>query len=124
MSKYNETFKDKFQRTSCKIKNKVRNFSLNAKEGVKKFWRENKDIIIVVAPIAGSILVKQMTHTNKKKQLKSEQDLKDLYIYDRKKGHYWPLQRKPKASEWIEIDARRENGEELYNILASMDLLR
>ena len=43
--------------------------------------------------------------------LTKEQNLKDLYCYDRSLGHYWKLRRELTNEEWLEIDKRKKNGE-------------
>ena len=56
--------------------------------------------------------------------LQKEQDLKDLYVYDRSLGIYHELRRKLRPSEALEIDRRRSDGESMAHILASMRLLK
>ncbi len=102
----------------------IRNFGHQVEFKVGEFWDKNaywiKPAIPVVAPIVLVIIKQAKTDHNHRK----EQELKDLYIYDRSAGHYWPLCRKPKASEWVEIDSRKAAGEDYYVILTDMKLLR
>ena len=55
--------------------------------------------------------------------LAKEQNLKDLYCYDRSLGHYWKLRRELTNEEWLEIDKRKKNGERLSDILDDMRVL-
>ena len=55
--------------------------------------------------------------------LAKEQDLKDLYCYDRSLGHYWKLRRELTNDEWLEIDKRKKEGERLSDILDDMKVL-
>ena len=59
----------------------------------------------------------------KQKQIKAQEDVKNLYCYDRSLGHYWKLRRELRNDEWIEIDRRKQNGERLSDILFSMRVL-
>lgn len=52
-----------------------------------------------------------------------EQDLKDLYVYSHRTGHYIKLRRKLKTSEGAEFDRRKRAGENEYDILADMKVL-
>ena len=56
-------------------------------------------------------------------QIKAQEDVKNLYCYDRSLGHYWKLRRELRNDEWIEIDRRKQNGERLSDILFSMRVL-
>lgn len=56
-------------------------------------------------------------------QIKEQEDIKNLYCYDRSLGHYWKLRRELRNDEWIEIDRRKQNGERLSDILYSMRVL-
>lgn len=56
--------------------------------------------------------------------LDKEQQMKDLYCYDRSQGHYWQLKRKLSNSDWVKINERRSAGETLANILADMNVLK
>ena len=45
-------------------------------------------------------------------------------IYDPRYGHYWPLKRKPTPEEYDLIHRRYRTGDEYYDILRDMKLLR
>ena len=57
---------------------------------------------------------------SKRINLRKQEELKDLYCYDRSLGHYWRLRRELSNKEWLEIDQRKKNGERLSDILAEM----
>lgn len=59
----------------------------------------------------------------KHQQVKEQEDVKNLYCYDRSLGHYWKLRRELRNDEWIEIDRRKQQGERLSDILYSMRVL-
>jgi hypothetical protein len=58
------------------------------------------------------------------KEMKKQEDLKNLYCYDRSLGHYWKLKRELTNSEWVEIDKRKKNGEHLADILDELKVLK
>lgn len=66
----------------------------------------NKEALLILTPIA------------------MEEELKDLYCYDRSLGHYWRLRRELSNKEWLEIDQRKKNGERLADILDEMKVLK
>ena len=76
---------------------------------------------------AGLLIIRGVGNTirsvDRKIDLKREQDLQDLYIYDHSLGMYHKLRRPMKPSEKIEIDRRRQMGESKIQILSSMGLL-
>lgn len=57
-------------------------------------------------------------------KLNKEQNLKELYCYDRSLGNYWKLRRELSNAEWIEIDKRKKNGERLGDILYELKVLK
>ena len=85
----------------------------------------NKEFVIVtVVPTAIAIGGKVIKTAKRDSQIRKEQDLKDLYIYDRSMGHYWELKRKLKPSEWQTFERRKANGERVGEILQSMRVLK
>lgn len=72
---------------------------------------------LVVLPLA-------FRFAGKRVNLAKEQQLKDMYIYDRSHGHYWELRRKLSTRELLEIDRRKDKGESLVDILESMRVLK
>lgn len=88
------------------------------------FWNENRDYIVVLAPIVCGVGGKVISSVDRKHRINEEKDLKERYIYDRSLGCYYELKHQPKPSEYLEIDRRRRNGEPLGRILQDMRLLK
>ena len=106
-------------------------FTIKAKVKAREAFewtKENKEIVIGILVPTALAVVKTVTGITKsidrKIDLKKEQDLKDLYIYDRSLGYYHELNRKLTPSDALEIDKRRSDGESMAQILASMKLLK
>ena len=104
-------------------KSKIRDFEC--------WFYNNKELacIIVPAAIAGTgILLKGGIQITKKvidncavnKQMK----LDSMRCYDRSAGHFWYFKRKLTNNDWIQINARKANGESLEQILRSMNILK
>ena len=95
-------------------------------EATVRWCEENKELALAMIP-AGLLVVRGVGNTirsvDRKIDLKKEQDLQDLYIYDHSLGMYHKLRRPLKPSEKIEIDRRRQMGESKIQILSSMGLL-
>lgn len=91
-----------------------------------KWCEENKELAIAMIPV-GLIAIRgvgnAMRSIDRKIDMKKEQELQDLYIYDHSLGMYHRLRRPLRPSEKIEIDRRRANGESKIQILSSMGLL-
>lgn len=89
-----------------------------------QWCKDHKEVIIVFGPIilGGGIEIGKMIA--KRELFLDEKALKERFIYDRKKGHYYEMTRKPKGSEWIQIDHRIDYGEMLGDILSDMKLLK
>ena len=120
-----------FEELKSELNAKWTGFTVKAKVKTRETieWiKENKEIVGTIIVPAGIVLIKTATSIGKsidrKIDLKKEQDLKDLYIYDRSLGYYHELNRKLRPSEALEIDRRRSNGETMAQILASMKLLK
>lgn len=77
---------------------------------------------------SGAPVVKMITNAvisaNRRAAVKTEQESKEIYCYDRSLGHYWELKRKLTNSDWIKINSRKANGESLADILTDMDVLK
>ena len=84
----------------------------------------NKETILILTPIAIKGLTTITKVVGKRSNLKKEEELKDLYCYDRSLGHYWRLRRELSNKEWLEIDQRKKNGERLADILDEMKVLK
>ena len=103
----------------------------SAKDWCSDKWRRTKDwcynhkeMIVVFGPVAIGSVIECVKVVTKRSNVKEEKRLKENYIYDRSNGHYVELRRKPKQREWIQIDQRRANGENLAQILMDMRLLK
>ena len=104
-----------------------RGFKRKFVSGLKKVgaWIcDNKDIVITVTPIAIGGLVTITKVIGKRINLRKQEELHDLYCYDRSLGHYWRLRRELSNKEWLEIDNRKKNGERLSDILSELKVLK
>lgn len=106
-------------------------FTIKAKVKAREAFewtKENKEIVIGILVPTGLAVIKTVSGITKsidhKMDLKREQDLKDLYIYDRSLGCYHELAHKLSSNEALEIDRRRSNGETMIHILNTMKLLK
>lgn len=111
-----------FKRESRKraFKEKVRTKIQNGKEWVVK----NKEAVITLTPVIIGGVTTIVKVAGKRVNLRKQEDLKDLYCYDRSLGHYWRLRRELSNKEWLEIDKRKKNGERLSDILEEMKVLK
>ncbi len=106
---------------------KKQEFKRKVKEGFNNVGRwiiRNKELIIFFTPIVigGTTTVVKVVgrYVNNRKQ----EQIKNLYCYDRSLGHYWALRRELSNKEWVEIDQRKKNGERLADILSEMRVLK
>lgn len=89
-----------------------------------EWFLENKDAIVFLTPMVVGGITTVAKVVGKRINLHKEQELQDLYCYDRSLGHYWRLKRELSNKEWLEIDKRKKNGERLADILADMRVLK
>lgn len=76
-----------------------------------------RDILVAVVPaLIGVVMTVFKTVTN--------QNNKDMRIYDAREGFYWELRRKLTNTERQAISRKRKNGEKLGDILEEMKVLR
>ena len=85
--------------------------------------REETLAIAAATTAVAGLGTKVVKGHNKKKALQEEKDLKELYVYDRRLGHYWKVRRKLSNEEWVVIDRRQRDGERLADILTDLRLL-
>lgn len=113
---------DDFKRESKKreFKEKVRMKFQNGKEWIMR----NKETVITLTPVIIGGVTTITKVVGKRLNLRKQEDLKDLYCYDRSLGHYWRLRRELTNKEWLEIDKRKKNGERLSDILSEMKVLK
>ena len=90
----------------------------------KKWAKANKDTLIVVAPVALAAIGTVVKVTGKHINLRKQDKVKNLYVYDNRLGHYWGLKRELTTREWLEIDARKDKGEKLSDILDLLKVLK
>lgn len=94
------------------------------KNDAKDLIYRNKELIVLFGPAALGAVTAGVKAVSKHKSQKKEEQLKDLYCYDRSLGHYWKLRRELTNSEWIEIDKRKQKGERLADILSELKVLK
>lgn len=90
----------------------------------KKVIIDNKDTIVSLTPVVIGGVVAVTKVIGKHHNLRKEKEVKDLYCYDRKLGHYWALKRELSNNEWLEIDRRKAKGEKLSDILDELKVLK
>ena len=110
--------------TKARKKAQRKEWVQNKLHNVGKWIDGNKELIILVGPTVISAATAGIKWAGKHVTLRKEQDLKDLYCYDRSLGHYWRLRRELSNAEWVEIDRRKNNGERLGDILAELKVLK
>lgn len=107
------------------MKNREFKEKLNSKiQSGKEWFVRNRDAIITLTPIVigGAATIAKVV--GRRVNLRKQEELKDLYCYDRSLGHYWRLRRELTNKEWLEIDQRKKNGERLSDILSEMKVLK
>lgn len=111
-----------FERESKKraFKEKVHAKIQNGKEWVMK----NKESVFTLTTVVIGGLTTVTKAVVKRNNTRKQEELKDLYCYDRSLGHYWRLRRELTNREWLEIDQRKKNGERLSDILDEMKVLK
>lgn len=113
-----EEFKREYKRRAFKDK-------INAKiQNVKEWIVRNKEAVITLTPVIIGGVTTVSKVVGKRINLRKQENLKDLYCYDRSLGHYWRLRRELTNKEWLEIDQRKKNGERLSDILEQMKVLK
>lgn len=116
---------DDLEKAKKRAKRREWKETLKRKVDDAKFWvMNNSGMIMLIAPPVLGVVTALVRTTGRQVALKKEQNLKELYCYDRSLGHYWKLKRPLKNSDWIHINARRDNGENLGNILNDMKVLK
>lgn len=115
------TIKD-FQKEARRraFKEKVSSKIQSAKDWVVR----NKDTVITLTPVVVGGVTTVVKVVGKYVNQHKQEDLKDLYCYDRSLGHYWKLRRELTNDEWLEIDKRKKNGERLSDILDELKVLK
>lgn len=83
-----------------------------------------KNEIVTITPIVVGGIATVAKVVNRRINLRKQEQLHDLYCYDRSLGHYWRLKRELSNNEWLEIDRRKKNGERLSDVLSDMKVLK
>lgn len=104
-------------------KAQIREWFQDKKVKAQNWCYAHKEKIITYGPYVVSGIAVGAKILSKRAALTKEEDLKNLYCYDRSLGHYWKLRRELTNDEWLEIDRRKKNGERLSDILADMRVL-
>lgn len=89
----------------------------------KEWIVRNKEAAVASVPIVIGGITTVVKAVNKHNSQRKEQELKELYCYDRSLGHYWKLKRPLSNDEWLEIDKRKKSGERLPEILEELRVL-
>ena len=119
-----------FEELKSELNAKWTGFTIKTKVKAREvyYWcRDHKEEAAFIATTGVAVIGavgKAAKRIDRKIDLKREQDLKDLYVYDRSLGIYHELRRKLRPSEVLEIDRRRAAGESMTYILSSMRLLK
>lgn len=104
-------------------KAQIREWFQDKKVKAQTWCYEHKEQIITYGPVIVGGIAAGAKMLSKHTAQAKEQDLKDLYVYSHRTGHYIKLRRKLKTSEWAEFDRRKRAGENEYDILADMKVL-
>lgn len=118
-----------FKEIKADVDYKIWSFKQDVKwkfERTVQWCEDNKELAIALVPVgivAFKTVTKMVMSVDRKIDLKRQEDLQELYVYDHSLGVYHKLRRPLKPSEKIEIDRRRQNGESKVQILASMGVL-
>lgn len=97
--------------------------SLKIQQG-KDWFVRNKEAVVTLTPVIIGGVTTVMKVVSKHVGQHKDEQLKDLYCYDRSLGHYWKLRRELTNDEWLEIDKRKKNGERLSDILDELKVLK
>ena len=112
------------------VKSKVKGFVVKAKEEAASTaakagdWAiRNKEMLVISAPVVIAV-VKTGQSVLVNHRVKSERKRIDHTYYDPSSGFHWELKRKPTNAERAEILRRKKSGEDLFDILMKMRLLK
>lgn len=111
-------FKDIWQNVKQKATDIAHNVYVFAKENP-----ELCGIVVTAGTYAVHGLVKGVKMIHRTGNFRRDKYLKERYIYDRSLGMYLKTRRPLRNNDYIIINKRRQNGEKLSDILASMRLL-
>jgi len=98
-------------------------------------WNPNETRIVPIAIDALTITIKVVGKNADERILneslwrsltkqRNEENLRNLYCYDRSLDHYWKPHRELADDEWLEIDRRIKNGERFSDTLDELKVLK
>lgn len=97
-----------------------------AKDGAAKvgyFVKENRELVAIGVPVViAGIKSGQSLIVNRR--MKTERDRIDHTYYDPSTGFHWELRKKPTNADRAEILRRRKAGQDTYDILRQMGLIK
>ncbi len=112
----NENKKEKTKKTKKSLKTRFNE--------TIEWCEQHKDILMVGVPLVATSIVAVTKFGGKLLNTYNAKTLQDRYIYDRSLGHYWRLKRPLSNNQMLLISKRRNEGEALCDILASMKVLK
>ena len=87
------------------------------------FVKENKEMVAMSIPLAiAAVKAGQSLVVNRR--IKGERSRIDHTYYDPATGFHWELRKKPTNADRAEILRRRKAGQETYDILRQMGLIK
>ncbi len=104
-------------------KAQIREWFQDKRDKAEAWCYAHREQIVTYGPVVVGGIAAGVKMLSKHAALAKEQDLKDLYVYSHKTGHYIKLRRKLSTAEWAEFSRRKANGENEYDILADMRVL-
>lgn len=113
-----------------KAKQKVKDFGRKAGNKVKRFGSEavefanrNREVLVIAVPVViAGIKSGQSLMVNHR--INSERKRIDHTYYDPSTGMHWELKRKASNADRAEILRRKKAGQDVYDILRQMNLIR
>ena len=119
MKTFNEIKEDARSRyiiMKFRVKNDLRRMTI--------WCRNNPEYAFVIATSVVGLIKFGGKTVIKRGTIRKQENVKNLYCYDRSLGHYWRLKRELSNREWVEIDKRKRSGEKLADILDEMKVLK
>jgi hypothetical protein len=105
-----------------KVKHKAWKAKEKVKQTVRTYPKECMSFVILGGAAIGKTIKKWKSIQPTQAEL--DREWKDLHIYDRSIGMYYPLRRKMTPRECMEFERRKRAGEPTGHILESMRLLK
>lgn len=90
---------------------------------LEEHWVLAAAFLTALASVLGAV-IKALAGIKRSENVKEEKRLKENFIYDRRRGHYIEVRRKPSANQWMEIDNRYDDGESMAEILDDLNLIK